>query len=171
MSRIPVSLSAAALRIAAKAGQAGLDRVEIMGPAAVAVLDQHLATVRAEIEACRRTALETPLYAAAAAGYRAAANRPASRWDSRANGPAVEVACPDVPFVANALAPQAALPLRLLLHYANAFVEAAVTADWWPAKPDWHPVDWESMRLAAVCRLISEAEAAAEIHPDLSSSA
>jgi hypothetical protein len=37
-------------------------------------------------------------------------------------------------------------------------MEEAVTRDWWP-EPDTDP-DWESMRIAAVCQLISQAEAA-----------
>jgi hypothetical protein len=42
----------------------------------------------------------------------------------------------------------------VLLHYARGFVEAAVARGWWPpAEPD-----WESLRLAAVCRLFLETQ-------------
>ena len=167
MSHVPVNLSAVALRLAGEAGQAALDRASVIGATAMAELDQHVATVRSDLQACQQDSIGAPQDAAATAGYRAAQGRPASRWDSRAGRGPAEIACPDVPFVADARAPQAVLPLRLLLHYANGFVEAAVTADWWPAHTVQHRPDWESMRLAAVGRLISEAEAAAEIHPDL----
>jgi uncharacterized protein DUF6401 len=48
-----------------------------------------------------------------------------------------------------------------LMSYARGFVEAAVARGWWPpdrmapgyAEPD---LDWESLRLAAVCRLHTE---------------
>jgi hypothetical protein len=40
-----------------------------------------------------------------------------------------------------------------------------VTGDWWPVT-DAQP-DWESMRLAALCQLIAEAEAAQESSPRL----
>jgi hypothetical protein len=77
-----------------------------------------------------------------------------------------EATCPDVPFVSDALQTEAIVPVTLLLHYASGFVEAAVRSDWWPgecADAD----DWTSLRLAAICQLISQAEAAAELHPDL----
>lgn len=164
MSYVPVNLSAAALRLAGEAGQAALDLASANGAAATAEIDQHVATVRAELAACLRSAIRAP-EGAAAAGCRAACGQ-ASSWDSRADVVTTELACPDVPFVADALAPQPVLPLRLLLHYANGFVEAAVTADWWPPVAG-QPADWESKRLGAICQLVSEAEAAAEIHPDL----
>jgi hypothetical protein len=75
--------------------------------------------------------------------------------------------CPDVPFVADALAAEGVVPLRLLLHYGCGFIETIVGADWWPGETESEEPDWESMRLAAVCDLISRAEAAAELHPDL----
>jgi hypothetical protein len=51
----------------------------------------------------------------------------------------------------------------MLLAYAQGFVEAAVGRGWWPphrrenepAGPD--TLDWESLRLTAVCRLLTEA--------------
>jgi hypothetical protein len=71
-----------------------------------------------------------------------------------------------VPFVSDALQSEATVPIKLLLHYANGFVEAAVRDDWWPAQCG-DASDWVSLRLAAICQLISQAEAAAEVHPDL----
>ena len=58
-------------------------------------------------------------------------------------------------------------PLRLLLHYACGFVEAAVRADWWPGETATGAADFEAMRLAAVCRLIRQAETAATLPPGL----
>jgi hypothetical protein len=63
----------------------------------------------------------------------------------------------------------------VLLHYARGFVEAAVARGWWPphrrsphslggwpaAEPGGWPAaepDWESLRLAAVCRLFLETQ-------------
>jgi len=52
-----------------------------------------------------------------------------------------------------------------LMSYARGFVDAAVARGWWPphrvacgyADVDWLPeLDWESLRLAAVCRLYTE---------------
>jgi hypothetical protein len=57
--------------------------------------------------------------------------------------------------------------MHLLLHYACGFIEAAVRDDWWPGDVANGEVDWACLRLAAVCRLVSQAEAAAELHPDL----
>lgn len=76
------------------------------------------------------------------------------------------------------------LPLRLLLHYACGFVEAAVSGDWWPGDLALAPgeptaaatgpggvppsgIDWPSMRMAAICHLVSIAEAAADVPPGL----
>lgn len=48
-----------------------------------------------------------------------------------------------------------------LMSYARGFVDAAVARGWWP--PHWvgpgyaaPELDWESLRLAAVCRLYTE---------------
>jgi hypothetical protein len=57
--------------------------------------------------------------------------------------------------------------MQLLLHYACGFVEAAVRDDWWPGDIANGEVDWACLRLAAICRLVSQAEADAELHPDL----
>ena len=52
----------------------------------------------------------------------------------------------------------------MLLEYAQGFLEAAVARGWWPphrrATGLGGPggLDWESLRLAAVCRLVTEAE-------------
>ena len=63
----------------------------------------------------------------------------------------------------------------MLLEYAQGFIEAAVARGWWPphrrtgtpggagrAGAPGGPggLDWESLRLAAVCRLVMEAERA-----------
>ncbi len=82
----------------------------------------------------------------------------------------VGATCPDVPFVSDARQAEATVPVSLLLHYACGFVEAAVSDDWWPAESA-DATDWVSLRLAAVCELIIQAEAAAELHPDLRASA
>jgi hypothetical protein len=77
-----------------------------------------------------------------------------------------DVSCPDVPFTSSALRAAPVLPRMLLLHYACGFVEAAVCAGWRPSLTS-RGSDWESMRLAAICHLIAQAEAAAALHPDL----
>jgi hypothetical protein len=77
-----------------------------------------------------------------------------------------DASCPDVPFASSALQQAPVLPRLLLLHYACGFVEAAVSSDWRPSLTR-RGTDWESMRLAAICHLVTEAEAAAALHPDL----
>jgi hypothetical protein len=169
-------LSAAALRLAGHVGQTALDRIADGGASAAAELDQHIAAVRAELAACQQ-----PPAAGAQAPRRTASGesgRGTTRHRGGRTGHTSDVAarlamirntqatCPDVPFVSNALQAEAIVPVTLLLHYASGFVEAAVRSDWWPgecADAD----DWTSLRLAAVCELISQAEAAAELHPDL----
>ena len=42
----------------------------------------------------------------------------------------------------------------VLMSYARGFVEAAVARGWWPVPG----LDWESLRLAAVCRLFLETQ-------------
>jgi hypothetical protein len=74
--------------------------------------------------------------------------------------------CPDVPFVGNALEAEATVPVGLLLHYAGGFVDAALSSGWRTADSA-DASDWVSLRLAAICQLISQAQAAAELHPDL----
>jgi hypothetical protein len=46
------------------------------------------------------------------------------------------------------------LPMHSLLGYARGFVEAAIGRGW---RPGASHQDWESLRLAAVCLLITEA--------------
>jgi Family of unknown function (DUF6401) len=97
------------------------------------------------------------------------ANEP-DQAEPAAKKPAVVApGCPDVPFADSAWYADDALPVRLLLHYACGFVEAAVRADWWPAESDTPPgaADFEELRLGAVCRLIRQAETAAALPPDL----
>jgi hypothetical protein len=176
MTEVPISLSAVSLRLAGDAGQAALNRISAAGAAAAAELDQHIAAVRDGLAGCQRamtSAQQPPQSIAAAAaivGFCAAREHAAARRAGRddvlaAAGSPATIACPDVPFAADALAGDAVLALRLLLYYACGFVEAAVSADWWPGGAG--QPDWQSVRLAAVCQLISQAETAAEIHPDL----
>jgi hypothetical protein len=55
----------------------------------------------------------------------------------------------------------------MLLEYAQGFLEAAVVRGWWPPhrRAGWpgqsgglSGLDWESLRLTAVCRLLTEAQ-------------
>jgi hypothetical protein len=71
-----------------------------------------------------------------------------------------------VPFAATALHAETTVPVELLLHYASGFVQAALSDGWTPAESA-DANDWVSLRLAAICRLIKQAEAAAAVHPDL----
>jgi hypothetical protein len=173
-------LSAVALRVADEVGQAVLDRVAAGDLAAAAELDQHVAAVRADLASCRR---EQP-QAARLAGHSAAQAgwpRPSdthrthaalARKDSVAAAPArsatLTAACPDVPFSDNPWQADGAPPVRLLLHYACGFVETAVRADWWPVNPAvGYQIEWQALRLAAVCRLIWAAEDSAALPPEL----
>jgi Family of unknown function (DUF6401) len=52
-----------------------------------------------------------------------------------------------------------------LLSYAQGFMEGAIARDWWPPhrqeRDPWDDeplLDWESLRLAAVCRMLIEAQ-------------
>jgi hypothetical protein len=54
-----------------------------------------------------------------------------------------------------------------LLHYACGFLEAAIAAGWQPSVPAELPLDPEAMRLAAVCQLVSQAQEASGMHPDV----
>jgi hypothetical protein len=65
-----------------------------------------------------------------------------------------------------------------LLSYAQGFTEAAVARGWWPphrrpSQPGSEPqpgpepwLDWESLRLAAVCRLVLEVQGLALLYRD-----
>jgi hypothetical protein len=48
------------------------------------------------------------------------------------------------------------LTVGSLMGYARGFTEAAVARGWWPPQQR-TPLDWESLRLAAICRLFLEA--------------
>lgn len=60
------------------------------------------------------------------------------------------------------------LTASALLSYAQGFMEAAIARGWWPphrrgvadgsARADGPLLDWESLRLAAVCRMLIEAQ-------------
>jgi len=150
-----------------------LDWVSAGDTAAAAKLDQHVAAVQADLAAACRSDSGSPhgLAVAAQLAGQTAATGGKSAW--RAVAPALaNLSCPDVPFAdsaAGAWRAAPAPPLRLLLHYACGLVEAAVRADWWPGESaDADEFDWESVRLAAVCHLIRQAELAAAAHPDLS---
>jgi Family of unknown function (DUF6401) len=177
MPERPVSLSATSLRLVGHIGQVTLVRIQEGSVACLADFDQHVAAVRAELTA----ACDLPSDAAAAWAGRAA-ERGATRAAKASRGskgfrthqatavPAppngADVICPDVPFTSSALRAAPVLPRMLLLHYACGFVEAAVCAGWRPSLTS-RGSDWESMRLAAICHLIAQAEAAAALHPDL----
>jgi len=165
MSDTPRALSAVSLRLAGEVGQATLDRIGAVGAAATADLDQHVAAARAALGD-----------SAAAHGRRAAAVAMRAATDARVGAAghtglgellsAISRSCPDVPFAASVTEAEPSLPLVLLLHYACGFMEEAVTGDWWPASDTPAEPDWESMRLAAVCLLISQAEDAAAPSPE-----
>jgi hypothetical protein len=184
-----VPLSAVGLRLTDEVGQAVLDWVAAGDLALSAALDQNVAAVRAALAACPQdepgSAWQAGQAALQEARPRAAGSQPtrphharryrnAARPDS-AHGPAgispatADAACPDAPFADSPWHADAALPLRLLLHYACGFVEAAVRADWWPGEDETatDAVDFESVRLGAVCRLVRQAEALAALPPDL----
>ena len=165
MSDTPHPLSAVSLRLAGEVGQATLDRVMAGEAAAKADLDQHVAAVRAALADC-----------AAAHGRRATAVAVSAAVDARVGVAghsglgellsAMSRSCPDVPFTDGAIDGEPSLPLVLLLHYTCGFTEEAVSGDWWPSPDPRAEPDWESMRLAAVCLLISQAEDAADVRPD-----
>ena len=87
----------------------------------------------------------------------------AARADAAGRG---DETCPDVPFAATALHPETTVPVDLLLHYTSGFVQAALSDGWTPAESA-EASDWVSLRLAAICQLIRQAEDAATVHPDL----
>jgi Family of unknown function (DUF6401) len=179
------TLSAAILRLAGEVGYATLDWLATAPAAAAAELDQHVASVRADLARCQRP---RPARSGRAgrgmppASFRRATARRGAATSASEDGPAApqaaaadqgrrdqvaEMVCPDVPFAATALSAEPVVSLQLLLHYASGLVEAAVRDDWWPGRIPEGEVDWACLRLAAVCRLVSQAEADAELHPDL----
>ena len=181
-SELPVPLSAVALRLTDEVGQAVLDRIAAGDLASAAELDQHVAAVRGDLAACQPDQQPDARLAGQGAS-RAEWPRPARPHHARQHHTARQpvtaaaaparaataiAACPDVPFADNPWEPDAQPALRLLLHYACGFVEGAVQADWWPANPAvGHQIEWQAMRLAAVCHLIWNAEATAALPPDL----
>jgi Family of unknown function (DUF6401) len=190
MTEPSVQLSAAALRLAGHVGQTALDRIAEGELAAAAELDQHVAAVRAELAICqqppgtrgphtnRRTAAGI-LRRCLGLGR---AGRVSRSWLRGPTHDASElrarlatlrnttVTCPNVPFVGDALQSEAPVPVTLLMHYASGFVDAGLDDGWWPGQSA-DATDWVSLRLAAICKLISQAEAAADAHPDLRASA
>ncbi len=163
----PRPLSAVGLRLAGQVGQATLNRITTDGAAVQADLDQHVAAVRAAIAECE-SARGRETSATALHGAVDARVGPSARSGLGELLSATTRTCPDAPFVADACSHEPSPPLALLLHYLCGFVEEAVTRDWWPADDrDSLPIDWESMRIAAVCKLISAAEAESELDPDL----
>ena len=162
---LPVPLSAVALRLTDEVGQAVLDWIASGDLSASAALDQHVAAVRGELAACRPENPGSARLAGEAAGQRV---RPASVAPASPAAGVPVAACPDTPFADSAWYADTTPPLRLLLHYACGFVEAAVRADWWPGETAATGlVDFEALRLAAVCRLVRQAESAAALPPDL----
>ena len=176
MAELSAPLSAAALRLAGHVGQTALNRIAEGGAAAAAELDQHIAAVRAELAACQRPPAARAQLASRTAiseSTRHRGGRTGHLLDLKARLAGLRSSnptCPDVPFVGNALQAEETVPVTLLLHYACGFVEAAVSSDWWPEESA-DASDWASLRLAAICQLIVQAEAAAELHPDLRASA
>ena len=163
MAEPPAQLSAAALRMAGHVGQTALDRIAGGGIAAAAALDQHVAAVRAELAICQ----QLPSSHSRRAGQRSQADDLLTRLALLRSAKAM---CPDVPFVSDAFQGEVNMPVTLLLHYASGFVEAGIKSGWWPGKSA-DATDWVSLRLAAICKLIGQAEAAAQAHPDLRASA
>jgi hypothetical protein len=169
------TLSAAILRLAGEVGYATLDWLATGPTAATAELDQHVAAVRADLAGCQRPGGgrgRAGRGAVSASMRRAVAPRCEATDVSKASDPgrldpAGEAACPDIPFAASPLQAEPVLPMSLLLHYTCGLVEAAVRDDWWPRDVAGGEVDWACVRLAALCKLISQAEADAELHPDL----
>jgi Family of unknown function (DUF6401) len=148
-----VPLSAVALRLTDEVGQAVLDWVAAGDLTAAAALDQHVASVRAALVSC-------PADEPATARLAGQAARSASTAPTQAD-------CPDAPFADSAWYTEPTPSLKLLLHYACGFVEAAVRADWWPGEIVADSIEFEALRLAAVCHLVRRAETAAAVPPDL----
>jgi Family of unknown function (DUF6401) len=183
-----VPLSAVGLRLTDEVGQDVLDWVASGDLVLSAALDQHVAAVRAALAECPPDELGSARQAGQSAHQEArsqaarskptrphharryAATQPdPARGEEEVSRAAAEIACPDAPFADSPWHANAALPLQLLLHYACGFVEAAVRADWWPGENETatDAAGFESVRLAAVCRLVRQAEAAAALPPDL----
>jgi hypothetical protein len=172
--------------MAGHVGQVALDRIADGGLAAAAELDQHVAAVRAELAICQQLpetgahlARKTIRGSLSPFGRRIRRDRTGrSRHSANISDlqtglgllRSATVTCPDMPFVSDAFQAEATLPVTLLLHYASGFVEEGIRSGWWPEQSA-DATDWVSFRLAAICKLIVQAEAAAEAHPDLRTSA
>jgi hypothetical protein len=158
-------LPAASLRLAGHVGQATLDWIAASGTAPLADLDQHIAAVREALD----DSVAAGDRRAAAVAARAALDARVGAADANGVGEllcAMARSCPDV-LADDAGSAETGAHLPLLLHYICGFLEQAVTRDWWPGF-DWRKApDWESMRLAAVCVLITETQAATNLDPDL----
>jgi hypothetical protein len=181
MAERPVRVSPVTLRLAGHVGQTALDRVAEGGVAILAELDQHVAAVRAELAACTQRPASDPAHQLASSrrlrrrscrggdtsGGPSGGHESASAGAPQAGRPEPrEATCPDVPFAASALHTETTVAVELLVHYACGFVEAAVSDGWLPEESA-DADDWVSLRLAAVCLLIRQTEAAAMVHPDL----
>jgi len=155
-------MSAVALRVAGEAGQRALGRIAAGDAGGRADFDQHVAAVRDALADCA-TVPGGPVAAATARGTADA--RVGAADCGGLSGLLITLmgSCPDVPFTAAARDREAIPPLALLLRYVCGFIEEAVSQDWWPAADPQAAPDWESMRLAAACQLISQAEQAAEL--------
>jgi hypothetical protein len=155
-------ISDIALRLAGLIGQSTLDRMGT-DPAAVAVLDQHIAAVHAALARARSPRPPAPAPDPLTLGALDSGALDSSALDSGGLGP---VPAGPVPDIAELCAPAPAVPGELL-QYACGFLEASVATGWQPALSDDEPADWRSLRLAAVCELITQARLAADVHPDL----
>jgi hypothetical protein len=183
-------ISDIALRLAGLIGQSTLDRMGT-DPAAVAVLDQHIAAVHAALARSRSPrpaapaadaltlgALDSGALGSGALGSGAPGSgavgsgavdsgaRDSGARDSGGPGPALAGVTGPVPDDPD-LCVTAPVGPGELLQYACGFLEASVGTGWQPALSDDEPADWRSLRLAAVCELITRARLAAEVHPDL----
>jgi hypothetical protein len=156
------TLPAVGLRLASEIGTAALEQVAKSGPTALAELDQHLTAVRTAI-----IDSEVRYRPTAAATARAVTDArigpvPAAELDGASERRL------DVPNASEAATADSSLAMELLQHYACGFLEEAVAGGWWPARQTAASrLDWQSVRLAALCRLINVAEAATQIPPDL----
>ena len=141
-------LSEMILRLAGDIGQASLDRIA-GSSACVAELDQHAAAVVAALASTGGGSRPEQSGTEQSGTEQASAGQEIDwSWllDSRPD---------DLPTVA------------ALLHYACGFLEAAIVRGWRPSVPAELPLDPEAMRLAAVCQLVSQAQEASGMHPDV----
>jgi hypothetical protein len=167
-------ISDIALRLAGLIGQSTLDQLG-RDAAAVAVLDQHIAAVHAALARARTP--HPPASPANALPLDPAALDPAALDSAALDSAALDPAAlgpaaldPDGPgSLADLPQLRGTAPAGPgeLLQYACGFLEASVATGWQPALSPDEPADWRSLRLAAVCELITQAQLAADVHPDL----